>query len=82
MNQEHDPAGQADPRPTDTQVLERITAAVLLIVLVAVGGMVLAAYRPEWADWLSQEVEVIAVLVLLLAALLLVSMVALRHTRS
>jgi hypothetical protein len=44
--------------------------------------MVLAAYQPEWVSWGSTEVQVIAVSALLLAALLLVSIVALLHTRS
>jgi len=73
--------------------LERSTAAVLLLVLAALGGMVLAAWHPEWtrglaarhpewASWVAPEVQVGVVLALLVAALLLVSATALLHTRS
>jgi hypothetical protein len=62
--------------------LERATAAVLLLVLAALGWMVVAAWRPEWGNWLAAEVQVAVVLALLVAALLLVSVTALLHTRS
>jgi hypothetical protein len=61
--------------------LERLTEGVLLGVVVALGWVLLAAYQPGWASWASEEVEVAAVLVLLTAALGLVSVVALLHTR-
>jgi hypothetical protein len=61
--------------------LERTTAAVLLLVLVALGWMTLAAWEPEWGRWAAQEVQVWLVLALLTAALLLVSVTALLHTR-
>jgi hypothetical protein len=60
--------------------LERITAFVLLLVLLALGWMVLAAWRPEWGDWVALEVQVWLAVGLLTAALLLVSLVALLHT--
>jgi hypothetical protein len=62
--------------------LERITAFVLLLVLAALGWMVLATWRPEWGRWVALEVQVWVVLALLTAALALVSIVALLHTRS
>jgi hypothetical protein len=62
--------------------LERATAAVLLLVLAALGWMVLAAWHPEWGNWVATEVQVGVVLALLAAALLLVSLTALLHTRS
>lgn len=62
--------------------LGRMTAAVLLLVLVALGWMVLAAWHPEWGNWVAPEVQVGVVLALLVAALLLVSLTALLHTRS
>jgi len=62
--------------------LERGTAGVLLLVLAALGWMVLAALRPEWGQWVALEVQVGIVLALLAAALLLVSVTALLHTRS
>ena len=61
--------------------LERGTALVLLLVVAALCWVLLAAYQPDWAGWATQEVQVIAVLVLLSAALVLVSVVALLHTR-
>lgn len=63
-------------------VLERVTAAVLLLVVLALGWMLGAAYQPKWPRLASEEVELIVVLVLLTAALVLVSVVALLHTRS
>ncbi len=69
------------PRP-GYPLLERATALVLLLVLLAVGWMVLAAYFPEW-DWrLPPDAQVALVVALLTAALALVSVVALLHTRS
>jgi hypothetical protein len=61
--------------------LERLTTAVLLLVVLALGWIVLAAYQSDWARLAAVEVEVVLVLALLTAALLLVSLVALLHTR-
>jgi hypothetical protein len=61
--------------------LERITAAVLLGVVLALGWILLAAYDADWAAVVSLESGVGIVLALLTAALLLVSVVALLHTR-
>jgi hypothetical protein len=58
-----------------------VTAVVLLVVVAALGGILLAAYQPVWAAWATQEMQIVAVLVLLSAALVLVSVVALLHTR-
>jgi uncharacterized membrane protein YcjF (UPF0283 family) len=62
-------------------LLERITAAVLLLVLAALGWVLVAAYQPDWIGWATAEVQVIVILALLTAALVLVSVVALLHTR-
>jgi hypothetical protein len=62
-------------------VLEWITGAVLLLVLAGLGWMILAAYQPAWGRFLSPEAEVVGMLALLMAALTLVSAVALLHTR-
>jgi hypothetical protein len=73
-----------DPAPgggRNFPVLERMTAVVLLLVLLALGWMVLAAHLPERAHWATAELEVATVLVLLALALALVSLVALLHTR-
>jgi hypothetical protein len=61
--------------------LERATAGVLLLVLASLGWMLWAAYRPGREPAGSVEAEVLAVLALLSAALVLVSVVALLHTR-
>ena len=63
-------------------LLERVTAAVLLLVVLALGWMLGAAYQSDWPRLASQEVELILILALLMAALVLVSVVALLHTRS
>jgi hypothetical protein len=62
-------------------LLERVTAAVLLAVLLALGWILCVAYQPAWLRFAPAEVEVVVVLALLSAALLLVSVVALLHTR-
>ena len=69
------------PRGKHFPILERVTAAVLLLVLLALGWMVLAAYWPPTAGWATLEFQVVAVILLLVLALLLVSVVALLHTR-
>jgi hypothetical protein len=62
--------------------LERLTAALLLAVVLALGWMVLVTYYPEGPRLASVEVEVVVMLALLAAALILVSVVALLHTRT
>ena len=64
------------------RLLERATAVVLVLVLLALGWMALAASLPEWGAGLELPVQVVLVVLLLAAALLLVSVVALLHTRS
>jgi hypothetical protein len=63
------------------RLLERVTAAVLLLVLATLAWMIVAAYFPDWGRLASLEIEVILIIGLLLATLLLVSIVALLHTR-
>ena len=62
--------------------LERMTAVVLLLVLDALGWIVLLAWWPGWGLGVAPAVQVCAVIGLLVAALLLVSITALLHTRS
>lgn len=62
-------------------LLERVTAALLVLVLIALGWIIAAATWPASLAWASTEVEVVAVIGLLVAALVLVSVVALLHTR-
>jgi hypothetical protein len=61
--------------------LEWLTEGVLLLVVAALGWMIAVAYEPNWGRLASVEVEVVIVLALLVAALLLVSLVSLLHTR-
>jgi hypothetical protein len=63
------------------RLLEQLASAVLLLVLAALGWMIVAASFPESGRLASLEGEVLGVVGLLLAALLLVSLVALLHTR-
>jgi hypothetical protein len=63
------------------RLLERATAGLLLLVLAALGWMIVASYNPDWGRLASLELEVVLVVGLLLAALVLVSVVALMHTR-
>ncbi|MFN0055129.1 MAG: hypothetical protein ACKV0T_23390 [Planctomycetales bacterium] len=80
-------SGSPSPHPTDkpprsNRPLERLTAGVLLAFIAALGWMILVAYFPGVLRLASLELEVILMLALLVAALSLVSLVALWHTRS
>jgi hypothetical protein len=66
---------------TPVPILERITALVLVLVLGSLGWMIAAAYRPELASSVDMELQITAILVLLGAALVLVSVLALLRTR-
>ena len=67
---------------TRFSLLEQLTALVLLLAILAVGWMVLTAYQPNVLRLPSVELEVLLMVALLAAALLLVSVLALLHTRS
>jgi membrane protein YdbS with pleckstrin-like domain len=60
--------------------LEQITAVVLVLVLAALVWIVAAAAEPGWAEWATTDLQAILVVVLLTAALGLVSALALLHT--
>lgn len=74
------------PEPTRSRgaiaILELIAATVLVLVISSLGWIILAASKPDWLRLPSLEAEVLVVLGLLVAALLLVSVVALRQTRA
>jgi hypothetical protein len=61
--------------------LERLTAGLLCLVVAFLGWVLIAAYYPESARIISEQTEVIAVLLLLVAALGMVSVLALLHAR-
>ena len=61
--------------------LERITSGVLVAVIGVLGWMILVAYQPDWLRLPEVETEVVLILALLVAALVLVSVVALLQTR-
>ena len=63
------------------RALEQLTTVVLLAVVIALGWVVVVAYQPAWLRLPSVEWEIYIILVLLAAALLLVSLIALLHTR-
>jgi hypothetical protein len=73
--------GQRQQTGQGVRLLERITAGILVLVILALVWMVMVAFQPVWARWASEEVEVVGMLVLLAAALTLVSVLALQHTR-
>jgi ethanolamine permease len=79
-----DPSPAEAPRRDGPRypLLERTTAVVCLLVLLALAWMALAAWRPEYSQWAALPVQVGLVLALLTAALALVSLVALLHTRA
>ncbi len=78
-NRETAPTGA--PANSRSPLLERITAAALLSVVVALAWIITAAFAPGLASFLPVEGEVIVILLLLIAALVLVSVVSLLHTR-
>lgn len=61
--------------------MDRLTGLVLLLVIVAVAWMVCVSVQPKWLRLASVELEAVLMLGLLTAALILVSVVALLHTR-
>jgi len=63
------------------RLLEWSTGAVLALVVVALGWMLVATYWPDRGRLSSDGAEVVSLLVLLTAALLLLSGAALAHTR-
>ena len=73
-----DPARREDSR---FPLLERITAIVLLLVLLALGWMLLGAWRPEVTAWVDLNLQLGFVLAVLTASLALVSLLALLNTR-
>jgi hypothetical protein len=62
-------------------LLERITAVVLVLVIVSLVWMIAATYWPELVRFASTEQEVGVISGLLITALLLVSVVALLRAR-
>lgn len=61
--------------------LERVTATVLVLVILAVGWMIFAEDLPAWLRLATVQAEIVAVVGLLSAALGLVSALAFLHTR-
>lgn len=72
-----------DPeRPAPRRLLlEPIGAAVLLLVVLSLSWMIFTAHAPGLMRLASLEIEVMIVVGVLVAALVLVSVVALLHTR-
>ena len=62
-------------------LLERITAVLLIAVMIAIGWIVLIAYQPSIFRLASDEAEVLIIVSLLVVTLGMVSLVALLHTR-
>ncbi len=81
MNPDDTSQNQQQPAGPRFQLLERITAVVLLLVVASLGWVLLAASHLDWAEGAAAEMQVIVILALLTAALVLVSVVALLHTR-
>ena len=80
MNNGEAASNATAPHPS-YRILELIASVVLRMVLAAICWMIAVAYYPEWGRMASEELEVIAIVTLLFAALGLVSLVALVHTR-
>lgn len=85
MNEPISSAEAAKPKKTPgslSTALERGTAVAVWAVVLSLAWMISAAYHPDYFRPLALEAEVIIMLALLGTALLLVSVIALRHTRS
>jgi hypothetical protein len=81
MNDNHPPSKREAFLRGLTLWLERLTAVVLVVVIAVVGWMVCVAAEPRWLRLRSVEEEAVAVLGILSLALVLVTVVALLHTR-
>ena len=68
--------------PSALRWLEHLTALVLILVIGALGWIVMMACQPAWYEAIALDAQIVVVLGLLAAALGLVSVVALVHTRS
>jgi hypothetical protein len=68
-------------KQTPVSLLERLTGVVLILVLLVIGWMVAITLIPGLPRPLSVQAEVIVMVGLLAASLILVSVVALAHTR-
>lgn len=77
----HDSQSPPSATAGSISLLERLTGLVLILVLLAIGWMVLLTLLPGLPRPLSVETEVGLMVGLLAAALSLVSIVALIHTR-
>jgi hypothetical protein len=75
-----DPA-RREPRSRHFFALEVVTAAVLVLSVAALGWLLVVAWQPTWFRLASVQAEVVTVVALFTAALFLVSLVALVHTR-
>jgi len=62
-------------------LLEAVAAAALILTMLSLVWMMIVSYEPTWLRFASVEAEVIVVVALFVAALLLVSLIALLHTR-
>jgi hypothetical protein len=69
------------PRTRHFYFLEVIAAGVLLATMAALAWILIASYWPDRLRLASLEAEVIVVVALFVAALLLVSLISLLHTR-
>ena len=67
---------------TTTRFIEALTVAVLLIVAALLTWIIVASFAPAVASWMPTDLAVIVIVIVLTAALLLVSVVALWHARS
>lgn len=81
MDQRLPTLGNSHPRVSPGNWWEKLTALVLIAVMFALGWIVLVSYQPDWLRLPWPEVEVILIIALLSLALVLVSVVALLHTR-
>jgi len=71
----------ARPARRRLTVLEGITSAVLLAVVLALGWVIVVAHEPDALRLPSVQLEVVIFLGLLLLAVALVSLLAVLHTR-
>lgn len=76
------PDGRSHDLPQrSVRFLDRLTGSILMAVAIAMAWMVTVSHLPHIGRLQSTQLEVVLMLALLSAALLLVTLVALLHTR-
>jgi ethanolamine permease len=69
------------PATLGNRLLASVSGFVLLLLLLALAWVTIAAWQPAWGHWVALRAQIGILLALLIAALVLISCMALLHTR-